>query len=206
MTRTAFLTRRAFVSGLAAAILTLRATPPLVARTPSPGIAINPAHVLRDTLTVAPVTSYEGVLLEPVPWVGTSFSPYMSSVGGVHVLITDRSAAPFGSYVVYLDETAAQAGLFLGKRALEKVTITARTVETGDYAVDILTYEDSVPRSIALVPVSNVLVIGNDTVVRTEDAAGYEDNEVRAFDHAEALIGHLLAVIERRGRQFVEET
>lgn len=198
MLRTASFTRRDLVAGVAAGLLTLRATSPLVARTPSPGIAINPSHVLRDMLTVAPVTSYEGVLLEPVPWVGTSFSPYMSSVGGIHVLITDRSAAPFGSYVVYLDETAAQAGLFLGKRALEKVTIAARTTEIGDYAGDIITYEDNEPHAIALVPVGNVLLIANDTVVMTDDERGYEDNEARAIDHAEVLLKHLLGVLERQ--------
>lgn len=42
-------------------------------------------------------------------------------------------------------------------------------------------------------------MIGNDTVVSTEDMPGLEDNEIRALDHAEVLIGHLLGVIAQQG-------
>lgn len=199
MLPTTSLTRRDIIAGIAAGAIALLASPLTFAQVSLRGAPRNPAHILRDRLALAPVTSYEGVLLEPVPWVGTSFSPYMSSVGGVHVLITDRMAAPFGSYVVYLDAPATQAGVFLGEHALEHDTIAARTVELGDYAGDIITYEDDGPHAIALVPVGNVLVIGNDTVVSTEDMPGFEDNEIRALDHAEVLIGHLLGVIAQQG-------
>lgn len=198
MLRATSLTRRDVVTGFAAGI-TAHLTPrSLFAQVPPPRIATNPAHALRDTLAVAPITSYEGVLLEPVPWVGTSLSPYLSSVGGVHVLITDRSAAPFGSYVVYLDEQAAHAGAFLGKRALEPHTIQTRATAIAGYTGDVIAHKDDGSHAIVLVPIGNVLVIANDTVVETRDESGYEDNEARALDHAEVLIGHLLGVIERR--------
>lgn len=117
MLPTTSLTRRDIIAGIAAGAMALLASPLTFAQVSLRGAPRNPAHILRDRLALAPVTSYEGVLLEPVPWVGTSFSPYMSSVGGVHVLITDRMAAPFGSYVVYLDAPATQAGVFLGEHA-----------------------------------------------------------------------------------------
>lgn len=196
MSRIPLLTRREAVAGLVA-FPALLGSWRLFAQVPSPSIATSPSQSLRDVLSVVPITTYEGVLLEPVPWIGTSASPYLSSVGGVHVLITDRGAAPFGSYVVYRDQSAAKAGVRLGRQALESRIVRSSAVTVEGYDGEAILYDDSGSYAITLVPVDNVLIIGNDTIVKTGNRLDAEDNRARSIDHATVLIDHLLGVLER---------
>lgn len=202
MRRFPSLTRRAFTAGCIAGVPTLLISQRSSSQTAvAPLIAVTP-YELRDTLATTPIdTRYKGNDFGPVRWVGTSASPYVSSVGGAHVVINDNLNAIFGDYIVYHDERGAESGAFLGKQALRNLTTDTFPKTIEGYGGEVIVYEQRETYSLTLVPIRNVLVIGYDTDAQKHDGhvrEHHHEDGHSSISHAAILIKHLLPLLNRQ--------
>lgn len=188
----ATLSRRAFSAGFAigipAALLGATATSQPILDPNGTGMDLESAllrvspHYLRDLLLSTPVDDDWSLSR----WEDVRNSPYFTSVGAVNAFASG-SDMPLGAYSIYLAPAGTRAGSYMARRKWEDATSDIVTRDVGGYAAEVLVYEDGEDRTLAHVPIGNVMILGYDVDESGEATADVEQSAA----NAERLVLHL---------------
>lgn len=206
------LDRRTFVAGLALGLPVALGGERMSAQTPRPLVAVTPEELL-DTLEHTPIRQrYEGVRLEPAAWEDFDETDYRDAVGGVKIMTTGEPATVFGGYVVFEDEESARDAIEVVEEAHAGTTIQSFPKTIEDHEGVFIEFEEDGYRSVTVIPVRNVLVIGNDADVRGHHGSGahhgrgrgrhhgegrHRGEDRQSIGHAAVLVRHLLPILDR---------